>query len=143
MKVNFIKTEFGVLSPASESDADAMRHIKSGAIVEVNIDLSINQLLHRKIFKLLSFCFKHWTCHNENMSQKKQFDEFRKLMTIKAGFYSERHYSDGAVSVTADSLSFNSGTDFSELYSSLLNVAMSEIFVNVNEEARKKLYKFL
>ena len=142
MEVNFIKMEYGNLVPASEIDIDSMKSIKTGQLLTLNIENKVNQLFHRKIFKLLNFCFDHWTCHNQNMSQKKQFDTFRKMMTIKAGFYSERFYPDGSVSIIPDSLAYKSGTDFPELYQSLLNVAINELFRDIDSEVKYRLYSF-
>lgn len=142
MEVNFYKGQCGKLLPASSKDADAMQSIKMGELITVNITPKVNQVFHRKIFKLLSFCFTHWHCNNKNMSAGKQFTTFRKMMIIKAGFYTERFYPDGSMTVIPDSLAMSSGTDFPELFSSLLNIAINEIFKDVEADIKYRLYDY-
>lgn len=143
MEVNFYKTEFGNLLPVSVQDSEAMKSIKNGSFLTVEINEKVNQKFHRKIFKLLTFCFDHWHCINQYMSAGKQFTEFRRMMVIKAGFYEERFYPDGSMAIVADSLAFKSSTDFPELFNSLLNIAINEIFVDVDPMIKFKLYEFL
>lgn len=48
-----------------------------------------NPAFHRKVFAFFKFCFDHWAADKtewEHFDERKQFDTFRKHLTVLAGF---------------------------------------------------------
>lgn len=62
-KINFIKTARG-LTPAFESDADAMSSFKIGEIVCADIKKSRNLAHHKKFYALLNVAFEYYEPSN-------------------------------------------------------------------------------
>ena len=77
--------------------------------------------------------------------ERKQFDTFRKNLTVLAGFREVSYTIDGRMRVDAQSLSYGNmeQDEFERCYSALINAAMQNIFKGCNDERiLDRLYAF-
>ena len=144
MKVNMYKQAGGILSPATDMDAETMTKFKSGIMYPVEIKNARNPKFHGKVFAFFNFCFSHWCSENKYMNEQGQFDVFRANMTVLAGYYDTYYSIAGEARVEAKSLSYGAMTqdEFEKLYSSLISVAMRKIFSGSDDEVYNKLVGF-
>ncbi len=149
MKVNFLKCAGGVLTPASDIEAERMNRIKTGLICEIDIKggEKRNRGFHGKVFKFMSFCFEHWSASGTayaNQCEAAQFDSFRKDLTIQAGYYDVVSDLSGNVKAVARSLAYDSmeQEDFEQCYSALINAAIATVFQGADDDTCHKLQSF-
>lgn len=145
MKINFIKMPGGLLQPANDIEAKRMERLKSGHTFEIDIKQSRNQGYHGKMFSFFTFCFEYWRGGNEFQDDKAQFDEFRKGLTIQAGFYNQVFNLDGEVSISAKSLSFESmeQEEFESCCNAMMQAALNTVFVGADQNTINRLYNYL
>ena len=122
----------GVLYPADQQTADQIAKLKSGVGLTVSAKKANNVLFHRKLMALANFAFEHWTPEVQEYKGQvvaKDFDRFRKDITILAGFGRPIYNIRGEVRFEADSWSFASmDSDKREaLYKAILNVIWKHI----------------
>lgn len=143
-KVNFIKHPGGVLIPATDVDAESMTRHKNGVMYEIDIKEGRNQAFHGKVFLFFGFCFEHWANDNDIQDEKEQREQFRKDMTIMAGYYDVVTNIRGDKRKVAQSLSYNSMTQerFEGVYSALITVALREIFKTMDSSTENRLLSF-
>jgi hypothetical protein len=117
--------------------------IKEGEIVEVKRVSIRNVMFHRKYFALIKLAFDYFEpipveIKGREVLPLKNFEEFRKWMIVKAGFYDVIGYPDGSVRIRAKSQSFASMSEgeFENLYSLTIDVVLKEIF---QDQERKEL----
>ena len=140
MKLNFIKSQGGALSPASDLVIDKMTKFKNGEIYEIDIKLSRNSAFHGKVFAFFAFCFEYWSASKtqwEHMDEASQGESFRKQLTIQAGFFNTTYLLDGSgFTIEAKSLRFSnmSQEEFEACYSALINAAIKTVFAGTNDE---------
>ncbi|MDA5609450.1 DUF1367 family protein, partial [Pasteurella multocida] len=107
-----------------------------------------NPSFHRKVFAFFNFCFEHWSADKTDwkyFDERKQFDTFRKNLTVLAGFREVTYTIDGRVRVEAQSLSYGNmdQSEFEQCYKALINAALKEIFNNTTDENTiNRLYSF-
>ena len=92
MIVPMIKNAGGVFCPADDMYLDKLKKLENGGLYEISLKKRNNPKLHRKLFAFFKFCFDHYSPDNTEMScadEVKQFDHFRKRLTILAGFFDE------------------------------------------------------
>jgi hypothetical protein len=146
MKINFIKLEGGTLIPFSQIESDRMIRFKNREVYQVEIKTTRNPAFHRKVFSFLNYCFENWSASNclEFVDESKQFDYFRKMMIIKAGYYDQFFDIDGNLRLEAKSISYANMNqeEFENLYNALIQVAMSNIFKTNDKDKLNKLYNF-
>ncbi len=144
MKIEVIKLAGGLLTPASDIEVEKLTKFKTGEQYQVEIKLTRNPAFHRKVFQFMSFCYQYWRGSNEFISEAKQFDVFRKNLTVLAGFYDSAYAINSSVIITAKSLSFSNmnQSDFEECYNALINAALTHIFTNANADIENKLKSF-
>ena len=97
------------------------------------------------MFVFFKFCFEHWRGDREFFSEKKQFDFFRKRMTVAAGYYDEYYDINGSARVEAKSLSYGSmdQDEFEECYNAQINAALKHLFKKTDgEEVYQRLISF-
>jgi aspartyl-tRNA synthetase len=86
-----IKSAGGLLTPASDMEADKLTKFKSGELYEIDIKLTRKPSFHRKVFSFFNFCFAHWKGENEFQSPIIKFlgddltNEIVKEMGAKTG----------------------------------------------------------
>jgi hypothetical protein len=124
----------GMLVPASDEDADALKKIKAGAVVRVEVKQIRNVKFHRKFFSLLNYAFDLWSETVPPMQYKGQdvkpdFDRFRHDLIVLTGRFDAVYTATGDVRVKAKSISFASMSeaDFERLYSDAINVILQKI----------------
>ncbi|MFC1121869.1 DUF1367 family protein [Pasteurella multocida] len=143
-----VKGAGGTFVACDEMYLPALQSFKNGEIYEVEIKRPRNPAFHRKVFAFFKFCFEHWTAENtelEFLSEAKQFDTFRKNLTVLAGFREVTYTIDGRMRVEAQSLSFGNmkQDEFEQCYSALINAAIKHIFNNTTDEnVINQLYSF-
>lgn len=130
-----IKTPNGSLAPADGQSAEMLRRQKVGQGFRVKLTRIRNIRFHRKFFALLNYAFDMWTPENKEyrgQPVEKNFDQFRRDITILAGFYETAVRLDGSVRVTAKSISFANmdEAEFEELYSKVIDVLLQRIFTD-------------
>lgn len=127
-----MKTPTGALVPADAAAAEFIQKLKTGQGLKGEFKRQRNPRFHRKVFSLFKFAFDLWDAPElEYKGQKvaKNLDQFRKDLTILAGYYNAHVNLKGEVRVTAKSLSFaNMGEDeFGEVFKSLLEVVWRHV----------------
>lgn len=145
MKLEFVKQAGGSLMPADDHTAEKMTKFKTGCQFPVDIKLPRNQSFHGKVFVFFGFCFEHWAGGHEFQNESLQFDEFRRQLTISAGFYDQVFSINKTdFTIVAKSLSFASmdQEEFEQCYNALIQAAMSNIFRSSDEQTLTRLMSF-
>jgi len=143
MNVSLTKTFQGFV-PATPETADWANRLKPGQMIHGDFKKVRNPLFHRKFFALLNLGYEYWQpgeITSEYGKPEKNFERFRKDVTILAGFFHTEIRLDGSVRVTADSISFASmdEDEFERVYNSVLTVLMNKILVGMDREEIEKL----
>lgn len=147
-KFQMMKLPGGVFSPASEMEAEALQKFRNGEQYEIEIKQSRNPAFHRKVFAFFNFCFEHWAADKtewQYFDEHKQFDTFRKNLTVLAGYKEVTYTLDGNLRVEAQSLSYGNmeQSEFEQCYSALINAALKHVFGNTTDEnVINQLYAF-
>lgn len=141
-EINLVKLPDGGLKGMSDRDQLAYNRFRSrlknahpGEVIEIEAKLPRNSRFHRKFFALLNLGFEHWEPGRKHKQYKgmpvaKNFDHFRKEVTIIAGFYEQTFDLDGNMKLEAKSISFASmeEPEFEEVYSAVMNVLLDKVF---------------
>lgn len=141
-EINLVKLPDGGLRGMSDRDQAAYNRFRSrlknaepGEVIEIEAKLPRNSRFHRKFFSLLNLGFDHWEPGRKHKQYKgmpvaKNFDHFRKEVTILAGFYEQTFDLEGNMKLEAKSISFASMEDdeFEAVYSAVLNVLLDKVF---------------
>ena len=140
MQIDLVKHPGGVFSPANETDLERLQRFKNGETYVAEIKLTRSPAHHRKAFAFFQFCYDHWTSENtgyECSDEHTQKEEFRKNLTILAGFYDVVTTIRGETKVRAKSLAFASmdQEEFERCYSSLINAAIKHVFAGTTDPA--------
>lgn len=148
MKVEMVKMQGGTFCPVDENQAEVLKKFRNGEQYEVEIKLTRNPQFHRKVFSFFKFCFEHWAADKTDwkyFDERKQFDTFRKHLTVLAGFKDVSYTIDGRVRVEAKSLSYGNmeQDEFEQCYNALINAALKHIFGNTTDQnIINQLYAF-
>ena len=145
MKLEFIKMAGGILMPADDIASEKMTKFKTGEQYQVDIKRTRNPQFHRKMFAFFNFCFEHWAGGHEFQDESLQRDEFRKQLTISAGFYDQVFSINKTdFTIVAKSLSFANmdQEEFEQCDSALIQAAMSSIFKSSDEQTLSRLMSF-
>ena len=146
MEANFIKLTGGHLVPASDQDKAIIDKIKVGQVLKFTFTRMRNYKFHKKWFALVGLAFDYWepTALPDDPEKKwmkrvtpeKNFDRFRKDITIRAGHYDAYYRLDGSVRIEAKSISFGDMSEetFEKLYSDTINVVLKQIYKNYTED---------
>lgn len=129
----------GALYPAEPESEGIVSTLKEGALVNAKIVRSRNLQFHRKFFALLNHGFEAWNPEPityRGQVARRNFDEFRRDVTIIAGYYTVEHGLDGKPKIRPKSISFGSMGDdeFEKLYSACLNVILESVLTNYTRE---------
>lgn len=147
-RVQVIKMAGGLLAPLDDNEAETLQGFKNGEQYEVEIKRYRNPAFHRKVFAFFKFCFEHWAVDKTEwkyFDERKQFDTFRKHLTVLAGFKEISYTLDGSFRVEAQSLSYGNmeQDEFEQCYSALINAALKHVFDNTTDEnVINRLYAF-
>jgi len=126
------KTPSGALAPADEATQEFLRRIKIGGGLRADFKRMRNVRFHRKGFALLQFAFEMWDAPQIEYKGEpvaKEFNRFRKDLTILAGHYTTTVNLRGEVRLEAKSLNFGAMSDdeFEQVYKSLLGVIWDKV----------------
>ena len=109
------KAPNGALVPATEEDAQKLATMKVGQGVKVTVTHFYNLRFHRKLFCLFRLAFDAWEPAEpvvyEGQAVAKDFQRFRKDLTILAGYYDVAPRLNGKVALEARSLAFERMND--------------------------------
>lgn len=127
-----IKTPTGALAPADQQTADFVAKLKLGQGLHADFKRVRDIVKHRRGFALLQFAFEMWDAPQleyEGQPVAKNFDRFRKDVTILAGHYTSTVNLRGEIRLEAKSLSFGSmdDTEFAQVYKNILGVVWDRI----------------
>ena len=139
-----IRQPGGALHPATDEDAEALRKIKPGAAVRVDVKLIRNYKFLQKWFTLAKFAFDIWQetvppQEYRGTPVQPNFDRFRKDLIILSGYYTPVFNARGELRLEAKSISFSSMSeeDFEALYSVTINVILQKILVGTGMTEQK------
>ena len=137
-EVNLTCIQKGVFRGMSESDMTALDRFKIGDVMKVKPVMVRNPKFMKKFFALLNVGFDSFEPVTEHKGQviQKNYERFRKDVTIMAGFYTVTVDINGAPKYEADSISFanmDEGT-FEDLYSKVANVILEKVLTNYTRD---------
>lgn len=132
MNCFFTKTTSGSLAPADSETVAYLATLKFGQGVRAEVKRARDIQKHRRMFALFNFAFDLWDTPQleyEGQQVAKNFDRFRKDVTILAGFYDAVTNLRGEVRLEAKSLAFhNMGEEeFQKAYKAVLGVVWDRI----------------
>lgn len=129
-----VKTKTGYFIPFDDSDRELSKKIGAGEVVKAKA--SRNFLFHKKAFALLNLGF-------EQQDKYTNFEIYRKVMTIRAGFYDEVINAMGNVNYLPHSLSFDemSAEKFSKWYDATIDIISKDISTSP-ETIKQELDRF-
>jgi len=110
----------GQYTPSDDKSHEESQKIAVGG--EIKTTKARNIKFHRKAFALLNMAFS-------NQDKFEQFEVYRKVMIIRAGFYDEAPTKDGEVYFIPKSLSFESmsANDFEAWFEATLNIVSKDL----------------
>jgi len=131
----FVKNTLSGLMPLYPSDFDEKRKLKIGETYKAKIVTPRNILFHKKFFALINL-------GHENTSLDMPFDAYRGYLIQKAGFFKAYATPKGTY-FEPMSISFSkmNETEFSELYSRVVDVIIKDIG-STTEEIEQQLIDF-
>lgn len=135
---NFI---FGVFDGFTEQDKKAWKgfwrrliKMEAGEMAQAEMAIPRNYRFHKKFFALLHFAFDAWEPDRFHKSYKgmpvaKNFERFRKDVTVQAGYYDQTFDLDGNMKLEAQSISFANMNDveFEAVYSAVADVILGKV----------------
>lgn len=147
MQIEMVKLPGGAFFPIDDAEAERAKKFKNNGLYTVEIKLTRNPLLHKKMFAFFKFCFDHWCANKaglENMDEYSQFDRFRKDLTILSGFYEQTVRLDGSVRTEAKSLAYGDmeSDEFERCYHAIVNAALKHIFRGCSDITENRLLSF-
>lgn len=148
LRIQVIKMAGGLLVPLDDREAEALQSLKNGEQYEIEVIRTRNPAFHRKVFAFFNFCFAHWSADKTDwkyFNERKQFDTFRKNLTVFAGYKDVTYTLDGRFRVEAQSLSFGNMDqgEFEQCYQALISAAIKHIFNDTTDEnVIHQLYAF-
>jgi len=127
----------GGFAPESDEEAAKLKKLKAGASVRVTVTQETNARFRRKWWALAKYAFDLWSETMPEMLYRGQevqrnFERFRKDLTILAGHFHPVWTVKGEMRVEADSLSFARMSDeaFEALYSATINAVLQKILAH-------------
>ena len=131
-EIVMVKTPSNQLAPIDQVGVDWLTKLKLGAGARVSIKKARNPAFHRKVFALFNFAFDNWDAPSLEYKGEpvaKEFDQFRKDITILAGHYEAVTNLKGEVRLKAKSLAFSEMDDevFGKVYQSILGVVWRKV----------------
>ncbi len=128
-----VKTLNGALAPADAEASTFIEKLKAGQGVRATVRKARNVKFHRKAFALFKLAFEVWEpvtpLEYKGLPVAKDFDRFRKDMTILAGFYKPVYNVRGELRLEAESLSFSSMDEerFEQVFRAVLTVVWDRV----------------
>ena len=127
----------GGLAPESDDEADKLKKLKAGASVRVTVTQETNAKFRRKWWALAKYAFDLWSDTMPDMEYRGQevqrnFERFRKDLTILAGRFHPVWTVKGEMRVEADSLSWARMSDeaFETFYSATIDAVLQQVLAH-------------
>jgi hypothetical protein len=126
------RTPSGALVPADAPSAEFVQKLKVGSGLKGEFKRQRNPRFHRKVMALFQLAYDIWDApvlEYRGQPVAKEFNRFRKDLTILAGHYEAATNLRGEVRLEAKSLSFGAMDDeeFAKVYASILNVVWERV----------------
>lgn len=157
-----VKTPSGKLEGFLEEDKKAyarwlstVKKLEPGELCIFDVTIPRNYKFLKKFFLLITLGFDMFEPKRKNkcykgMPVQKNFERFRKDVTIQAGFYTQTFDLDGKMTLEAESISFANMDDakFERVYSAVLNVLLEKVLITYKNRAEvdsviEKMMNFL
>ena len=124
--------KIGCVIPADRQTEEYIAGLKLGSLIHGNFAKMRDPVKHKKFFALLNLAFDWWEpgeVSNRHGTPQKNFERFRKDVTILAGYYEVDIRLDGSTRIEAKSISFSNMDDaeFERLYSAVIDVILKRI----------------
>ncbi|MDN8030313.1 DUF1367 family protein [Burkholderia multivorans] len=155
MDIMLVKTPGGALAPVDAEAREMVGRLKLGQGVQASVTRARNVRFHRKGMALFRLAFDVWEpltpLEYKGVPVAKDFERFRKDMTILAGFYKAVYNARGEVRLEAESLRFSAMSEerFEEVFKGVLHVVWSRVLKAVGyaspeavEEVIEELLRF-
>ncbi len=134
----FLMESMGGLSPDDEKRWrkfwNRLKGAEPGEVFSVSLTFPRDPVKHRKFFALLNVGFEHWQAKRKHKTYRgvpveKNFDTFRKDVTILAGYYEQHFDLQGRMKLEAQSISFANMEDdeFERLYDAVAQVLLEQV----------------
>jgi hypothetical protein len=135
MDLIIIKTASGLFAPYGEESQEACAGVKVGQLLQGKFTRMRHYEFHKKWWALMQLAFDIWSETAPTGLEYKgelvlpRLDNFRKDVTILAGWYTSHVSLKGEVRLEAKSISFSAmdQTEFEALYSQCINVILSRV----------------
>lgn len=133
MDIMLVKTPGGALAPVDAEAREMVDKLKLGQGIQASVRRARNVRFHRKGMALFRLAYDVWEpltpLEYKGLPVAKDFERFRKDMTILAGFYKAVYNARGEVRLEAESLRFSSMSEerFEEVFNAVLNVVWSQV----------------
>jgi hypothetical protein len=133
MDIMLVKTPGGALAPVDAEAREMVDKLKLGQGIQASVRRARNVRFHRKGMALFRLAYDVWEpltpLEYKGLPVAKDFERFRKDMTILAGFYKAVYNVRGEVRLEAESLRFSSMSEerFEEVFNAVLNVVWSRV----------------
>jgi len=126
----------GRIKPLYDSDYEVLKKLKKNTPLKFEVKQERNYQFHKKTMALFNLGF-------ENQEKINSFDNYRKIMTMKAGFFTTE-VTDKGVVYFAKSISFANmdNSEFEDLYSKLIHVIAKDLNLN-DTEVRQNIESFM
>jgi hypothetical protein len=129
----------GALHPLDQQSKDYITPFKIGQGFQCEVKRHNNPAFHRKMMALFNLGFKSWNPENKEYKGEivaKEFNQFRKDITILAGFYDASINFNGEVRLTAKSLNFSAmkQEEREKLYSAVIDVLLERVLTRYDRE---------
>lgn len=139
MEITLAHTGYGIIYAVDQQSRDEIEKWPLNATMTCVVKRQNNLKFHRKLFALFNFAFEHW--EPKEVSYKgniiaKNFDQFRKDLTILAGYGEPIFTLRGEIRYVAKSLSFSSmpQDDREKLYSAVVHVVLQKVLINYSKD---------
>lgn len=125
----------GALVPLDPQGVAYVARMKLGAAVTATLKRHNNPAFHRKLFALFNYAFDCWepaSLQHKGQPVQKNFDRFRKDLTVLAGFYDVVVNLKGEVRAEAKSLNFGhmEHDEREQLYSAVIDAVLAMILTH-------------
>lgn len=138
MKLRLVRVPNGYAFADAESAKAAEKH-RLGETVQASVVKPRSTPFQRKFFSMLKFAFDYWepgesgeAVEYRGQRVEKDFERFRKDITILCGFYHPVWNARGEMRLEADSIAFDEmePEDFERLYNTAIGVLMKQVMAS-------------
>lgn len=134
MDLIIVKTASGLFAPYGEESQEAVAKVKVGQLLQGKFTRMRNYEAHKRWWALCSLAFDIWSETAPTLEYKGEpvlprLDNFRKDLTILAGWYDAHVNMKGEVRLEAKSISFAAmdQTEFEAMYGKCIQVILDKV----------------